>query len=641
MKKIIALLLGIVCLFSVACQTNDSSSSNPSDGSSEQTWEGTGNYIVRNGKNTGYKIVTPTEKSGDIDTAVSEFNLFFEEATGVKLTVIDESKATWNDTAKYISIGNTSLMQSAGVTLANDLGTSGTQVVTKSQSLFLTGETDLGALYAVYDFLHLALNWEYYYADCYSLDKNVSDLELCAYDFTNVPDIEYRSTSYGYQVNDPLVANRMRLKYYFDPFLMIGPGAVHNSLAYVQGKDSGHESYWYSADGTQLCYTARGNEAEYEAMQQACFTTLKSALIQDTKKTVATLTIQDVNTFCACNACAEVKSVYGANSACVILFMNDLRALVDAWFLTDEGKPYARDLELLFFAYYSTVEAPVTYDEATDTFTPNNGIACADGVSVFYAPIEADYTKSIYDVANKSVYNTMRTWSTISKKFYLWTYNTVFTNYMIWYYTFNGMQDWYKAAKEINTSYHFNQAQYNVMEGSYAWGSLKSYLNAKLAWDVDANMEELINNWFDNYFGPASEEMFSLFKKERVHINYLINNVSGYSGGRSVQNRIDNKKFWPKAVLLDWLEETNEIIDTKLLPLKSNRALYDAYYYRIAQERLSILFCLIDFYDFNTSKEDMDSYKWQFYYDATAIGLDNTGEGASSLPERYIEWGLV
>ena len=643
MKKIWALLLSFVCLFSVACNnTEDSSESSSSTSSSaEQVWESTGNYILKNGQNTGYKIVTPAEMSNDIDTAVSEFNLFFSEATGVTLDVISDLNATWSDTAKYISIGQTSIMEDAGVEIAEGLGTSGTQVVTKDKSLFLTGQTDLGALYAVYDFLHEALNWEYYYIDCYSLDKDVKDLELKAYDFVNIPDIEYRSTSYGYQVNDPLVANRMRLKYYFDPFLVVGSAAVHNSFEYIKGKDQGHEDYWYSTDKRQLCYTARGDEVEYTALKQTCFETLKSALIKNKTKTVATLTIQDVNTFCSCSACVEIKNTYGANSAAVILFMNDLRALVDEWFASEDGKPYARDLELLFFAYFSTVEAPVTYNEATDTFTPNNGIHCADGVSVYYAPIEADYTKSPYDDANKGVYNTMRAWSTVSNKFYLWTYSTMFHNYMVWYDTFNGMQDWYKVANEVNSMYIFDQAQYDVLEGSYAWGNLKSYLNAKLAWDADVNMNELITNWFDNYFGPASDAMFALFKKERVHTNYLINNVPGYAGGRSVQNRFDNEKFWPKALLLDWLEETNNIVDTKLLPLKSDKEAYDAYYYRIAEERLSILFCLIDFYEYNTSKEDIEAYKLMLYNDATVIGLERTGENGNPLSNRYKEWGIV
>ena len=51
--------------------------------------------------------------------------------------------------------------------------------------------------------------------------------------------------------------------------------------------------------------------------------------------------------------------------------------------------------------------------------------------------------------------------------------------------------------------------------------------------------------------------------------------------------------------------------------------------------------CLIDFYEYNTSKEDIEAYKRMFYNDAIVIGLEETGENFNPLSNRYKEWGIV
>lgn len=659
-KRIISLILCVLCFVLAACaKTGEGGNENgvnenggggeiietpatPEIPKPEQpVYEETGDFIVNKGA-TEYKILVNKKHTGDINIAVSEFNTFFSEATGVTMDVVyDDGSVEWNDNAKYISIGRTPLMEKAGVTVKSGLGTSGTQMSTKGKSVFLTGETDLGALYAVYDFLGDTLNFEYYYTDIYSLDKNVQKLELRKYnDVINVPDIEFRSTGYGYQAGDTTVANRMRLKYYFDPFITVNGFQVHNSLAYIKGKDAGHESFWYSTDGTQLCYTARGDKTEYAALQDACFETMKSCLMTDRTRQVITFTIQDENTFCSCEACQSVKSTYGANSACVILFVNDLRKKVDAWF-AGEGSEYARDLDIIFFAYYSTVDAPVTYNEATGEFTPNNGIHCADGVSVFYAPIEADYTKSPYDSANKSVYNTMKAWNAVSDNMYLWLYSTMFFNYVVYYDNFNGMQDWYKFANEVHAKYIFDQAQYSLLEGSYAWGNLKGYLNAKLAWNKDADVGRLTENFFKNCYGPAADKMLEFYTSNRIYCKNLIDNTADYSGNRSVQNRnIDGEKFWSKSVLTDWLGLLNGAVGDIEYLKKVDLETYNRYYKMIASERLTVLYMFVNYYSYNTYSGDIAAYKKQFAADIREFGFSKLGEVGTTVSGLLMNWGV-
>jgi hypothetical protein len=295
---------------------------------------------------------------------------------------------------------------------------------------------------------------------------------------------------------------------------------------------------------------------------------------------------------------------------------------------------------LLFFAYFKTVDAPATYDAISKKWIPNEGIQCADGVSVYYAPIQADYTKSWEDKSNESVLKTLDAWRAVSKKMYLWTYSTGFQNYMVWYDTFNGMQATYQIARDSGTAYIFDQAQYSKNPSAYAWGNLKAYLNYKLAWDVDIDMETHINKWFDNYFGPVAEEMQAFFNKQRVHMNYLIDNDTGYSCKKSCGSHMERAVYWPKPLLQDWLQELNSIIGKLDYLKKVDMDVYNTYYKRIATERLSVYYLLVQLYENSISSEAVQNYKEQFKKDALAIGFEKTGENKKPISSILQSWGV-
>ena len=132
------------------------------------------------------------------------------------------------------------------------------------------GKTDKAALYAVYDFLYYILDFDYMYKNVYSLDREVKNVELKAYNLVNIPDIPIRCAGYGWVDSDATMMNRMRAVGLYDPLLNVNGAMIHNSKRYVEDYVAGHEAYWYSDDKVQLCYTAHGDGTEYEALQEAC-----------------------------------------------------------------------------------------------------------------------------------------------------------------------------------------------------------------------------------------------------------------------------------------------------------------------------------------------------------------------------------
>lgn len=135
MIKTIAMLLSILLIvsFAVVCVNQG-----PSTGNNEET----GEYVIQNGK-TQYQVVYPHDASSDIVLAISELNLFMNEATGVKFNAVPDTSVTYTANSRYISIGDTSLIEVAGVEFSDKLSSSGTHIITKDKSLFLYGETEL------------------------------------------------------------------------------------------------------------------------------------------------------------------------------------------------------------------------------------------------------------------------------------------------------------------------------------------------------------------------------------------------------------------------------------------------------------------------------------------------------------------
>lgn len=648
--RIIALILSTISVFLfVSCDKNNNSASPVVPdvdivGSKKNAMiASTGNYILKDGV-TEYAVVIPEGAGANVSIGAEELNLFFGEATGKTFSVVKDSTVTYSEEAKYISIGNTTLLNEAGVSIQKSTDKSECRMVTKGKSVFLFGTSDLYSLYAVYDFLEYILDFDYIYEDCYNLDKNVTEIELKAYDVVNVPDVEYRSVGYGWIMDDTLMKNRMRVQYWYSNMVAVNGLQVHNAVNYAKYNNQhiGHEGYWFTDSGAQVCLTAHGNEEEYEALQNACLTALKAALKSDKDSTIVTFTQMDLEPQCNCDeGCKKVIEKYGELSAVQLLFVNDLKGRVDEWFESEDGKPYARDLEMIFFSYHDTCTAPGSYNEQTGEYTANNGIQCADGVSVWYAPIHGDFNVSLYNDKNAEVLSTIKKWQAVDdENMFLYFYSAPYNDYLVWYNDFDSMVDIYKIAKEINAKYVFSLAQFNTSD-CYAWGVLKSYLSCKLAWDSSADIQTLTDKFFENYFGPVSKEMKEYYLMQRAYLRYLSENTN-YSCSRSASNpEIGKAEYWTKPVLSKWLSDINKVIDGLVELKRENFELYNKYYLRIANERVSVLYLLVDLYSDSISADKLMDYKMQFKADTEALGMDVTGEaGGCKISTILSEWGM-
>ena len=592
-------------------------------------------YVLYNGM-SDYKIVIPENALPMEAYAAGEFQELFAEATGVRLQITTDAETTEEE--KIFSLGRTKPFGKTGVKVDNvELRADGYKMFTKDDDVYLCGGEDTGTLYAVYEYLGRTLGFEQYYVDCYALNKNVKEIALKEYNVTERPDIGYRSASYGYMLSDSKVARRMRISGgYFSNLTAVKGQACHNCMEWLPLEDYYDEHpKWYSNDKTQVCYTAHGDAMELEKMLNAALETFKGIYASNPNMKAIAFTINDYTTFCTCDACSAEQKKYNTNSAVCLKFCNRLSKKMENYVrsLHSDDSDFVYDIDLAFFAYFSTTAAPVIYDEKADTYTPiDSSVVCDEHVVPWYAPVYMDYTHSIYDESNVSYLRNMLGWSAISSKMFLWTYDTNFRAYLAPYDTFDGMQDLFKLMASINTAYNFNQSQYNQQTAGAAWHNLKAYLTAKLMWNSDADLKQLTDGYFDAMYGPASETMKLWFNSQRAYIKKLMSEGK-YQGSFSIYTDAYTADYWSYSILKSWQKYAEEAMNAIEKFEDVDPELYAKYYGHIAVERITTDYLMLELYESRLDTDEARTLFNRIKSDCKLCGITRLGEGKS-----FMEW---
>lgn len=575
MKKWICLLLSSIFAVSAltACQEESKNSSPIIDfepyeatlGGESDTHKNasvkTEEYLVKDGQ-TAYQVLYPENASSTVLTAVDELVLFFKEATGIALNAV--SDADYDASAKYLSVGETKLFSSVGLTADEEvLGEQGAQVRTEDKSVFMCGAGDFGTLYSVYEFLRDAFDYEFYTEDCYDLDTNVTELALYDYDILEVPDFQSRLGGWGYSINNAMTKNRLRFRSVDDVYTPIQNMTFHNAFGYLPKEtyQSAHP-FWYADDGSQLCYTAHGDADEYESMVSTVVSFYKNLFKTDPTATKISFTQSDNLTWCTCTTCAASNKTYnGANVATLIQFLNEVEKRMEEWLDTEEGKPYDRDYKFVVFAYHETNQPPTKevdgrYEAIDSSVIPN------EHVGVFFAETNADYTYSWEgdtSSINSMYRERLRAWSAIVPEgnLYWWLYSVCAKNYFTPYNCLDGFSYYYELAKECGVVEIFNQADLPQMGPAVGWGMLKGYLSAKLAWNVNYNVDYLVDNFFEAQYGAGAEKMQTLYNEWLAHSAYQRDKL-GVNGSRSIFFEYQSATYWPKGLLERWIDLATE-----------------------------------------------------------------------------------
>ena len=633
MKKIIAIALSLLCCFSLfACDTENQTASpmvgvsgnpqivptNTATGTHIFNVTESSHYLVKNGA-SDYVVVLPANPTDNEKLAAEELIALFYEATQIRLPIVRDTNFSYSANAKVISVGKTSLVAQAGLTVDYaKLSINGVGIYTKDKNVFLVGGTEYGIVYSAYEFLRQTVGFEQFHTDYYYIDTYVRDVKLMNYDVTDVPDIKRFIANVGYLLDNGTARRRMRASYDKDSLkaAMAGKPADHVTMEYVPYAQYKDHWKWFNVKDNpqQLCFTAHGDAAERELLLEAFAKGVQKAVMDSPGKPLVSVSNMDQNVWCGCPWCLEELGKYGTNAAVYVKFVNEVYDKMMDWFATDEGRPYyTEDFRLVLLAYHKAQNAPAKWNAAKNAYEPiDASVKVRDGVLVEYAPREADYTLPFNHATNSVYYDIMRGWSSCASEMAMWTYSTNFYYHLLPYNTFNSMQYNYSLMASLNSQWIFDQSQYAQYGGATGWQVLKTYLNSKLSWNVNYDIQELIDHFFAFYFGDAATEMRQYFESYRAFSAYQEEELGYSRGNRSTDFDGVQEKYWPKHVIDTWHGNVRAALSA-IAPLEErDKAKYEVLYKHIVLERVFLDYILLELYQSYHDAAELMAVKLSF-----------------------------
>lgn len=630
-RTLTTLALAAVCAFSFLLAGCKNKADNDDDNKGGEDVKYTQTSLIENGS-TDYKIVVNETDGTMSNYAASEINYFFSLASGLEFEKVTDEDLTYDANAKYLSIGDTALATAAGVTYDSaELGDSGYVVKTVGNTVFMLGGR-FGVIYAAYEFMRQEIDFRVYSDDEIRYNTGVRNVKLVDTDVKDIPDFEYRMATNGQVIYDVDYTRRMRMNHTHDVWIPLGETAAssyHNFFNIIpKSKWQKTKPEWYSPNGKQLCLSR-----DVEGLKAAVLEVMKKCIIANPNGRALTFTQMDVNTWCDCDTCAASKETYGTDAAIYIKFVNSLAKDLKKWLDEEQG---GRKIDICIFAYHRTEDAPVK-EVSPGVYEPiDESVKAADNVQVLYAPINADYHRDYYDSTNKQYLDTMRKWSVICNKMYLWMYSLSAKNHLVPFDSFSSQLGDYRAAKENGVCYVFDQGQFNQAR-STDWTTFKIFLQSRLQWNTEADVVALTDEFFDNYFRDGSAAMRKFYEDLRVHEAYLSYVVG--KKGEIVGEDTKKKSYWPEGKLREWMTCVDEAY-AAIEPLKTTDP--DGYAKaerHITLESISPRYILLDLYSTSYSPSELQAEREKFRNDASRLGMTRMSE-FDELSALWEKWGL-
>ncbi|MCQ3035412.1 MAG: DUF4838 domain-containing protein [Bacilli bacterium] len=640
----------------------------------------TSNTFIRN-KTTDYVIKTINDPYAIeaakhiVRTLFQGFDVEIEYDT---FTSLDEISSNNN----VIVLGDASLFDSVGITrTTKDLGITGYEIQTKGKAVYCYAAGSEAYELIANTLLKELVGYDLLYGDRIIFERDGSVVPSMK--ITEKPDFDYRKiddkdTSWRYGANftnNQVFAQVNGIQYHtsfqFLPPEVYGWKEGVNSFDPAQAAAAGLHPKWFSDDtisqkmtsaskgsdlGT-LCYTAHGDFEEYQLMQQVVADKLIEVFDANPKLFNVTFTIEDNYTTCNCESCLEQRSWYSDSVAATIVnFLNGAEDIVSAHYdrVAEETGMPKREYFVSFFAYHSTEVAPVK--EVNGEFVPcklrvrnpvtgeyevsDQDIKTNERVCVFLAPISSYFTHSFYEPINNDAARKVRGWSKIAEHIYCWLYETNFRNYLYPFNTFVTMAETLKYIKTYGCSLLYMQDQHDTSQRS-VFSRLKLYMMSKLMVDVNTDAMELINRFFEKYYGPAANTMRTFFD-EMVQWSMVQEQLWPSICGGTIYNQYNDSLVWKENMLRKWENLCYEAIDQ--LKVITDETLYESMYKSILLESLFPRYVLLDLFPNSFVQEELRARQLAIKADFEAFGIDRFGEsprGDRDLSNVYKLWGIL
>ncbi|MDD4537672.1 MAG: DUF4838 domain-containing protein, partial [Lentisphaeria bacterium] len=434
-----------------------------------------------------HAIVIPPEATPSEQRAANELRRCLELSSGQTLPVIEFSEL---GSRFPLFVGRNDALAARGIAAdLTALGNDGIHIELTPDALALCGNKR-GVLYAVYTFLEEKLDWRWFTDDCI-VHPHSGRFALQPFRQHYVPPFVSRYTSYIQFTNPeicvPLKLNGLRVNADASWGGRINyKGFVHtfSSLVPLSKYAAEHPEYYSEINGkrvlerTQLCLT---NPDVLRIATETVRSWLKDAAPD---VSIVSVSQNDWHNYCRCPACQELAEREESQSGPLLNFVNAIAR--------DIAKDYPH-ISIDTLAYQYTRKAPKYVRPEKNVIVRLCSIECC-----FAHPLEVCER-------NRSFVTDIEAWAAISPRLDIWDYTINFAHSTMPFPNLRVLQPNLQFFRRNQVRGMLEQGNRFTKGGEFQ--DLRGYVIAKLLWNPDEDVDRLIREFTDTYYGPAAEHI--------------------------------------------------------------------------------------------------------------------------------------
>lgn len=386
-----------------------------------------------------------------------------------------------------------------------------------NDNIIISGNSSRAILYGVYKFLEEFISFKCFTSDCETFEK-LNDLCIQKnYCYIHDFSFEYREVYFRCAFDASFASKNMLNSNLADLSSKYGNKIkwfnFHHSFSDMINPNeyfNKHPEYFSLINGkrqkehTELCLS---NQDVFKI----CLNKVKNWIINNPDCDVFSVAQDEwmghfIKMACECDECKKIDDDNHSQSGSIITFVNKIAKEIK--------KEFPNKL-IHTFAYQYSRKAPTK-------------VIPLDNVIVRLCNIECSWAKSIKEQAlnnpnseEAKFLNDLTSWSKITNRLYIWDYAVNFRNYLLPFPNLRSMEKNIKLYRENNVKGILMQGNFSYGTGGYL-DELKSYVASRMLQDDNRDLNILIKEFCDNYYGAASsQDIIDFINLWEDHVQYF------------------------------------------------------------------------------------------------------------------------
>ena len=452
--------------------------------------------IVSGGKSS-HAILLNQDASPSEQYAAEELQKYIGKMTGCQIPIHKDNEGV---SGPVIAVGMSGKVAELlpGFDI-KDLKEEGIAIKTRGDNILLLGSRTRGALYAGYTFLE-RLGVRFYSVNVERVPERGS-ISFPETDYTHQPAFLYRLVTYVDYLKPEFSC---KLKINLNP-LSLGKFGGNKQISVPHMTHTFYqlvtpEKYF---DAHPECFALVNGQRQKE-FAQLCLTNPETIRIatetvldwmrRDPVSHSFGVVQNDWLGYCECDKCRAIDDREGSHSGSLIYFCNEIaKAVAKEYPKTDlDGIPE----KMIHTIAYTYTQKP------SRTLKPEPNLAVVmchmypscDSHPIEVCPLNANYRED------------MAGWLKICPHILVWHYVVDFTHFCLPFPNFNAIRadlPWYN---KVGVTGVLCQA---ALSGEMS--EMRNYVCSKLLWDINEDVDALLNDFMDGYFGPAAKPLRAYF----------------------------------------------------------------------------------------------------------------------------------